>query len=524
MFYARRVRRLSLLIALLVLAQLFGCGEPTPQPPPKLDPPRVFLTVPSTNVVDTEFTLTVSVDGCKSVKNVTVLDRGSQVASVNAPAVPLTVKLNKDQVSFKEGIYATLSLTATATCDDDRSNTSQPQPGNFFPVAKVIRSSSGQLVPDFFVVDGHTANPTFIGCSGDFDLVKVDTSGSIVKSLTLPFQCTYATSISERNAATGVRWIYTPGKGAIAFNQNLDIVAKALDATGKYIPVTQLGVADDGDAIVLAKGQAAWISRIFHDSCVTGTCMAPAWTTGVSLQAIPQGNPVITGTGVFLPLFTDDQANTATFFVQKLDYATGADGGSTILYQVTYPELDPAPQIAMTITPDGSKTLLPFSTSTGGTFQVNGCPTNASDCAGGWVAPGVSGAFQGAALAAAPFGAGFPYVAAIGLQNTYFIRTDTGVSVGKDGLPLTASGSLVTYAYQPGRAADFYVLNGDGASPMPMEIIGIDSPQNGELFRFQIPGGSLTIGLDDDGMGWMRVGNDLMQLLPLSEYRALRGP
>jgi len=517
----------------LVLA---GCGTSTPQQPPKLDPPRVFLTVPSTNVIDTQFTLTVSVDGCKSVKSVTVLDRGNVAVVLNAPEVPVTVNLTPDQISFKEGIAAVLSLTATAVCDDDRTNTSQAQPGTFFPVAQVYRSTGEQLVSDYFVVTGHTADAQFIGCDGNTKLARVGTGGNIVASLVLPaaLPCTVATSITDRNPVSGLRWVWTPKHGAIAVDDNLNITAEALDSTGAFIAVTGLGVADDGDAVVVGLGNDGLVSRIQHAGCGITSCRV--WSMTPKLAGAPldnatigQGNPVITTAGVILPLASVDQSGSVTFFIEKVGYDTSTDGGSTKLFTVGTGTLEPYQQIAMTLTPDGTKVLLPYTTvnpssSAQGTFQVQGCPSNAGNCTGGWVAPGSGEGFLGGAVAAAPFGAGLSYVAAIGQQTTYFVKTDSGQNVGKDGLPLTASGSLVTYAFQPGKAADFYVLNGGGGALLPTEIIGIDSPQNGELFRVQVPGGSLSIALDDDGIGWMRVGNDLMRLFPLSQYRALRGP
>lgn len=526
--------RLSLIALAAAGFALAACGSSTEQPPPKLDPPRVFLTVPSTNVIDTQFVLTVNVDGCKTVKNITVLDRGQQVASLDGPTVPVQVTLTKDQVSFKDGIAATLSLTATATCDDDRTNVSQAQPGTFFPVAQRFHATDGQLVSDYFVVQGHTSDAQFIGCDGNTKLARVGTGGNIVASLVLPsaVPCTVATQITDRNATSGLRWVWTPGAGAIAVDDNLNIMGEALDSTGAFIQVKALGVGDDGDAVVMGVSQNGLVSRIRHNGCSTSGCLGPVWSMTPALAGAPlddavgpQGNPVITSAGVLVPLRDVDLSHNATYFIEKLIYATGEDGGSTKLHSVNYGTLESAPDIPMSMTPDGVKTLLPYTTSaTGqGTFQVQGCPTAAGNCTGGWVAPGSGQGFLGTAVAAIPFGAGFPYVAAIGPQTTYFVRTDTGANVGKGGLPLVATGSLVTYAFQPGKAADFYVMNGGGGALLPIELVGVDSPQNGELFRMELPGGSLSIGVDDDGIGWVRVGNDLVQLLSLSEYRALRG-
>jgi hypothetical protein len=177
----------------------------------------------------------------------------------------------------------------------------------------------------------------------------------------------------------------------------------------------------------------------------------------------------------------------------------------------------------MAISADGSRVLLPFDTVTAGAFQVDGCPINADHCSGGWVAPSGGSVFQGPVLAAAQFGVGGTYVAAIAKHNTYFLKMTSGENVGKGGLPITTSGSSVAVGYQGGKAQDFYLLSGPDGSAQAQELIGVDAPEKGELFRLQILSGSLTIGVADDGNGWMRVGNDLMELYPLSEYRRLRG-
>lgn len=49
----------------------------------------------------------------------------------------------------------------------------------------------------------------------------------------------------------------------------------------------------------------------------------------------------------------------------------------------------------------------------------------------------------------------------------------------------------------------------------------MDSAEKGELFRYEVSS-SLSCSVDDSGRLWMRVGNNLVQALQLSEYRAVK--
>jgi hypothetical protein len=56
---------------------------------------------------------------------------------------------------------------------------------------------------------------------------------------------------------------------------------------------------------------------------------------------------------------------------------------------------------------------------------------------------------------------------------------------------------------------------------MPQEIVAVDTAEQGELFRYEVSS-SLSCSVDDSGQLWMRLGNNLVQTLPLFQYRAIK--
>ena len=83
----------------------------------------------------------------------------------------------------------------------------------------------------------------------------------------------------------------------------------------------------------------------------------------------------------------------------------------------------------------------------------------------------------------------------------------------------TPEGALYTTGVQPGQGRDFYFLNGSGAAgSLPVELVAVDAPENGELLRFSTNGSSLMAGVDESGQLWLRVGPNLVRPLPLIEY------
>jgi hypothetical protein len=128
-----------------------------------------------------------------------------------------------------------------------------------------------------------------------------------------------------------------------------------------------------------------------------------------------------------------------------------------------------------------------------------------------------------------PYAAG-TRLAAIAAQQAWFLDTTNGAITNKGGASLAAEGGLVVLQVQSGappNAQAFYLLNGAPPqaglpAPQPLEIVATDDPTKGELYRYQVSAGSLSVAIDESGTLWMRVGGSLVRPLTLNEYRQVR--
>jgi hypothetical protein len=128
-----------------------------------------------------------------------------------------------------------------------------------------------------------------------------------------------------------------------------------------------------------------------------------------------------------------------------------------------------------------------------------------------------------------PYAAGTK-LAAIAAQKVWFLDASTGSVLNKGGEPLLPEGGLVVLQVQSGAppfAQAFYFLTGPAPqanlpAPQPLEIVATDDPAKGELYRYQVAAGSLSVAMDDSGTLWMRVGGDLVRPLTPAEYRQVR--
>jgi hypothetical protein len=540
-----------------IAALALACGSSSTSTPPVKDPPQVFLLIPNTNVIGTELDVQMTVEGCDKVTTATITSEDGAINKTVSYTVPsgnaVPVSIVPADVAHWQSIAAHLSLVANATCDDGRKNSSQAQGVTFFPVAQVFSKANGSyVVPTAFYAEGSGASTTFTGCGSNSDgssaLVRVDTSGTFIATTTLPdaMDCNANSSITDPIVDAGgrtIRWLLTPATngelhpGAVAFFFNsstgtIDITAKVLDGSGAIPAVWYLGVdvnpssAGRGDAVVLAPTNTGldWIFRIDHLNLLTGHNTTPLWAQGKGVPPsgdprLPMGSPVISGSNVWIPV-REDGIKQSDFDVEQRSYSDGSWVSYPPPILITETFQDFAPSIAMSISADGQTTYLPFNTYdangnwTGG-FSVLGCASTGS-CSSNEL---FNVSLTGSALATVPFGPGFSYVAAIGSQHTYFLGNQVGTYNQVLG-HIDPTGALVTSQIQNGKGSDFYILNGP-AGRLPLEIVGIDSPANGELVRYAIASDSVSMAIDDSGQPWFRISNKLVLPFPVAQYRAM---
>ncbi len=502
----------SILSALGIVA-LVGCDQPPPPPPP--DPPRVTITPIASSVADRVLPVSLTVHGCDEITALTIYDGEEIAQQVVWAGNPTRVELEPKQLDFSSGIAAHLSLTAKVTCADGRTNTSHAAPVTFFPAAGVVRHpEGGPLVTDVFVAEGTEPNVTFLGCSGNGNgttsLVRVDQTGTIVAwNSSLPFSCSNNLWITDVNAATGKRWAVEPGLGAFAFDPSLNITAYYLGS------VQNLGVGPDGDAVLYDNQDADWpVQRIAH---ATG---AKVW--GFSSKGKLMGNPSVQNLGVYLPVFADPFGQyQATVAVQRVDYSNGLLVGENAIKQITYGlgDVPPVPPVHFNV--DATVMYFPFQPQVGSSI-ILACATNQNGCSGPAALKWQSPTLIGNVVLTMPFASG-SVIAAIAHQHTWFLDATNGRVINRDGAAIHPHGALVTMAVQPGKGRDFYLLNGSGQpGSLPLEVVAIDAPEYGELWRYEIAGASMMLGIDASGQSWLRVGQELVKPHPISEYQLIR--
>ena len=513
--------------AISLLSLLTGC-PPSTNPPPTRDPPQVFLTAVESNVVGTQVALTVNVTGCDQVQRLAIYDRSTFLLNVpyveGATAVVLTSQA-LGALYPKLGIAADLSLVAEATCDDARTNVSTAAAVRFFPVEKVLSHPTGeQLVPDQFYAEGglNGSDPTFVGCigvPGGVALARVNSAGAVVgQNASLPFRCSGASQFTDKNIATGKRWMWERGVGALAFDGQLNVTASVVG------PYFVLEAGPEGDAVVWDnKARLQALRRISHAGGAPVWTFQPAGIVTGSPKYLPNLN------ALEVPVFIDDMGtSTGVLAIEVLDYSNGVRSAIHNLRTFDY-GFGNTPNIPPTVfSIDGSALIFPVdaSSSTSAASTVLSCATNADGCAGPtlrWK----SQLLEGQVLATLPLAHG-SQLAAIAAQRLYVLDQATGAVKNKNGAPIVPHGSLVALGAQAGLAQDFYLLSGP-ANGYATELIGLDSAASGELFRYEMNGGtspanSLTVAVDDAGRAWMRVGPNLVKPLPLSQYRLARGP
>ena len=489
------------------------------------------LAVTRANGVGDHLDLTVTTSGCPKVSTLNVLNQGQLLKPVSAGTGALPVTLSVAELPFGGGIPGVFSLTAEVTCADGRKARSTPVSATLFPAVRVFTRTDGtEVVPATFYAEGSAGGLSFVGCRSlsatQTELVRVNTAGDIAQANPgLPIPCKSSTWFTEHTVG-GVRWMVTPGSGALAYDENLNVITQAQyntlgfpDAGTSLAPLLPLflSVGPDGDAVILVAGansRSATVVRAPHSgTAALGPCQPNVWCTAMDLPQAPARIDAAGTTVTVTATLENPDAGQATFQAQRLNYASGA-GVVTSLWPISYPQLSPA---TAELTPDGTLAFFPYdSATTSGLFNVVSLVTDGSGSVPHWLTGNLSGTPEGLFLS----GDGV-YVAAVAAERTWFLSASTGVNVGHGGQPLAPTAPLITTAIQQGPHSDFYLLNGVAGQP-PSELVATDAPDAGELFRLSAPDGGASLAFDDSGQLWLRLGNTLVQTLPVASYRNLR--
>ncbi|HEY8211150.1 MAG TPA: hypothetical protein VIG99_26885 [Myxococcaceae bacterium] len=493
-----------------------------------VDTAVVSINLPNGNVAAPTFPLEINVTGC-DVKKMELYDRGTFVQNVAFAGNPMHLELNPTQVKFTR-FAESLNLTANMTCTDGRTAQSLSAAGTFWPV-KEVNTPVGAL-PKSFVAEGSGAGVAFVGCmpgaGGVRVLVKVDKFGNVLGNPVQVPGCSDAAIISDRHPLTGLRWLYDPPdgtakwNGAMAFNPKTMTVSASYSGTGANGPavIRALGVGPDGNAVIwdATDLQGNFLRRLPHTG---GLNIIPVWS-----QPLPQplnAVPVVDATqSVVVPGWQFQTGQTGLMYVERYNYAApGTRSARNDLVQTSFTSLAVYAAPPAQLNASGTMVYFPAQ-QPNGTSVVYACSTTVSDCSF-TTAPArkwQSGPINGVIAVAWPY-ARFSRIAAITPSATTFINADTGGAVASptSGV-VTAGGQLVTLAFQPGAGREFFQLNGPNLlGAEPQEIVGMESAEAGELYRYAVASGGLTAALDDAGEIWFRLGTKIVRPYPLIEYR-----
>ncbi len=493
------------------------------------DPPQVFLTAAQTMTIGTSLKLTARVSGCQTVRGVEISNNGTRLISIDSPATqPFVIELAPtlfDPLYNKLGIALNLTLRARGICDDGRENTSSGLGLSFFPVEAVVAPVAGNqtALPDSFIAEGGVGSTptTFLGCvglaAGTTGLARFDTAGNATGANTMPpFDCSYASAFTNKSAATGTRWLMEPGVGAFSFNAGLDILSS------QKLPITHIGVGPDGDAIV-NNPLALPDPLMFRVPSGAGT--HAAW--GTQVNGIMFADPVVSQGEVRVASFLlPIVGHIGTVLVTRYSYDTGLKLSQNSLATIDFGEFNPVVVPIGSFSTDGK--VLYFSYANNKTTPVSSyVAACASDSAVGCLTGGV-GSWQtplpGIVAAAPPFANG-TMIAAMAGTTTTMLSATTGQIVNR---PVAPGGTLVTIAALPGNGSDLYLFNRPANGSFPTELVAIDSPANGELWRVQIEGGQtpltgVYVAVDDGNNAWLRIGANLVKPSSLMQYRTRKG-
>ncbi len=494
-------------------------------------PPQVFLSPTEGNVIDTVLTGKVSVSGCATVAQVQLLAQGAFVADLHFTSNPTSFSLPGNVFAglYRDlGFAASLPLSAKVICDDGRTNTSPVTPVSFFPVASRL-SGTQAVLPDAFVVEGGLGGTpvTFLGCiplSGGTIFARVDLTGNATLSDALPFDCGPNTQLSERSTVTGTRWVLEPGKGAYALDRGLHVVRQLAGS------LQRMGVGTNGTAIFW--DDTLTEERLLKvDPFVMG---ANDWS--VPIAGIMTVDPVINvGERVVWASTWQllDGIGDVVAFEFNLDTGMLINGAPILLRQDFGPNPVNSPlKPGGTFSADGSIMYLLVATQVEGVRHttVLGCATSTSCDVNSGGRKFTTRNFLGEVNGVLPISAG-NLLALVGPTAVWLVDAQTGTvrNLSEHAIAPSSEG-LQIRSVTAGVSSEVYVLAGPASTthPFPTEAIAVDSPENGELYRFtfgsgESPSSAIAMGVDEGGQAWFRVGGDQVKPLTLLEYRAARG-
>ena len=508
-------------------------------------PPHVFLSLDRADVIGDQVAGTVNVTGCDAVAHARLLLRGAALAEVAFDGGPTRFSLGTERFAGlwpQLGLAAQLALSAEAVCGDGRSNTSPPVSATFFPVASRVSlaGDGGQVVPDAFLAQGGVAGRAvgFLGCVGTARgataLAVTDAQGVVTaQNDQLPFPCGAATQLSDRAGPGGVRWVLEPGQGAYAVDGALRVLKTLVHTVRRMGVSTATGTAIFWDEDL--SSPRLWKLEPLASAAGDWTVAWPGTMNADPVVDVARGSVWVSGWQAVMG------SGHADVVVSRLELATGAllnlasDGnGPPIVIRQFFGVDQQPPAPAGAFSADGRVLYLALTaTDAAGHVRttVQACAT--ASLVGGCLDPDLrwtSTSFDGALSLLVPF-AGGTLVAAVGPFQTWFLSAADGSTQNLGGRPIAPTGSLQVLGAQPGQGTDFFLLHGPvGASGagFPTEAVAVDAPAGGELYRFGFgsgasPAAGLTLGVDEAGQAWFRVGQDLVKPLPLATYRGMRG-
>jgi hypothetical protein len=530
---SRALLRPALLLPLLSVA----C-DPNP-PPTTPDLPQVGIILDEPSTVAPSFKLGITVSGCEQVRSLELLDDNTLIKQVTYTTNPTPVEVAMNEFRYTRGLATPLALTARATCSDGRTNVSKAELATFFPVAESISplTTNEQVVTDYFVAEGSGSTVTFIGCvresngSGLYKVTKNPADNAVRVTMEIP--CSEKTIITERRpAGTGYRWVWTPNEGLFSLD------AQFRPGPVIRVKVDRLTVTPEGDAIVYDEGDDPFTPKQLRRYSPTATFDKPTWGpkgiglgNGTGTGSFIIGDMVFAGSGTtaVVPLGNSFKEDTpgGEVRVATLNYATGqwlSDVLVDTLTNFTTTE-DLPPPVAL----NAAGTQLYIAVQTGTGANVKACAVNGATQ--GCDAPNLqwrtSAPLQGWMVALVPYASG-SRVAAVAANHTWFLNATNGQVVNKGGQSISPTGALVPRQVLVGPDSVFYSFNsvvpqpGQTILPAPVEIVATDVAEKGELYRYQLSGGSLSGSTDDSGTLWLRVNRKLVRPLSPAQYRQVR--